>query len=117
MCVCMCMCVCVHAHVCVGVCGFKCVVCASVRSSLWSVIIGMIHNIMVIHLIEAVHRYESRRRLFNDNQPQRKQKAEEVKRSSQKRKLQQRVSTYTCTIHHVIFSSNVFHTLVVQEKG
>ena len=79
--------------VCVCVCG------ASVRSSLWSVI-GVIRN-MVFHLIEAVHRYYvSRQRLFNDNQPQWKQKAEEVKRSSQKRNSA--ASAYT--INHVMFS-------------
>ena len=40
----------------------------------------------------AIHRYyESRRRLFNDSQPNRRAKAKEVVRSSKKHKLRQRV--------------------------
>ena len=46
---------------------------------------GTLFNTHVIHYLEAVHRfYESRRRLFNDHQPSRRQKAGEVKKKCKK---------------------------------
>ena len=45
--------------------------------------------------IEAVHRYyESRRRLFNECQPIRKEKAEESKKKAKKNLLRHQVTIY-----------------------
>ena len=42
--------------------------------------------------LEAVHRfYESRRRLFNDDQPSRRNKAEELKKKCKKMRYQKKV--------------------------
>ena len=52
-----------------------------------------------LHAAGAVHRYyESRRRLFNDSQPQRRERATEVKHAAQKRKLQQLVYTVIMSV-------------------
>ena len=48
---------------------------------------------------EAVHRYyESRRRLFNDQQPGRKDKAMATKLSTRKKQLRQDVSINFCSV-------------------
>ena len=51
--------------------------------------------------VEAVHRfYESRRRLFNDDQPSRRDKAEELKKKCKKIGYQKKV------INNIIFLTN-----------
>ena len=56
--------------------------------------------------------YESRRRLFNDSRPERREKATQVKRVSLKRKLQQRVNNFT-VIHVACFC--VIYTTALQK--
>ena len=49
-------------------------------------------HLTCIYAIEAVHRfYESRRRLFNDDQPSRRDKAEELKKKCKKIGYQKKV--------------------------
>ena len=59
-------------------------------------------------LTEAVHRYyESRRRLFNDNQPSRLEKAKESKKNSKKQSLRKQVFVYhfvCCTVSDLFVS-------------
>ena len=66
----------------------------SARSCIWFVTcsVKMSHDKVPIFVAEAVHRYyESRRRLFNDDQPARREIAKEVKGRSKKRNLQKKV--------------------------
>lgn len=54
--------------------------------------------------VEAVHRfYESRRRIFNDGKPERKESAEKSKRSSKKRERRKRVCIYVVVVAGLIF--------------
>ena len=53
----------------------------------------------MLHIIGAIHRYyESRRRLFNDEQPNRREAARETKSKSRKTAFQKQVcvSMYVC---------------------
>ena len=76
----------VHVYVCMYVS------CAVKIIKLVFVLVLILIAFVSTNILGAVHRYyESRRRLFNDSQPQRREKATQVKRTSQKRKLQQRV--------------------------
>ena len=73
----------------------------SARSCIWFVTcsVKMSHDKVPIFVAEAVHRYyESRRRLFNDDQPARREIAKEVKGRSKKRNLQKKVQYIGWTI-------------------
>ena len=63
---------------------------------------------------KAVHRfYESRRRLFNDEQPNRKCKAEEVKKKCRKVVQQKKVKVHirnNCVGHVFVFSFEYCYT-------
>ena len=60
--------------------------------------------------LEAVHRfYESRHRLFNDDQPRRREKAGEVKKKCKKIVQQRKVKlhAYTITFYYCYYSYTV----------
>ena len=91
----MCMSKCVYKWVCVCVCVCECVcVCALTYTT-------------ALMCSGAVHRYyESRRRLFNDSRPGRKDTAKEVKERSKKTTLRKKASNSCClctviVVHYV----------------
>ena len=66
-------------------------------------------DVYVYCSVEAVHRYyESRKRIFNDNQPHRLEAAQTAKRTSRRRALQKQVCALSACR---IFGTNIFKQL------
>ena len=63
-----------------------------------------VFSCVIICYLEAVHRfYESRRRLFNDDQPSRREKAGEVKKKCKKIVQQKKVKVHAYRITYNFF--------------
>ena len=104
-CVCVCTIMCVYMCIFEGIGQMPCLyVCFLVSDSISMTCVYYVCTVCkgfcfyIIYAIEAVHRfYESRRRLFNDDQPSRRDKADELKKKCKTIGYQKKVMCFCIT--------------------